>query len=280
MAPIALVTGTSTGIGLSAAIHLAQAGFHVVATLRNLDKAEPLRARAAAERLSLEVRELDVQSDASVHACVEGVLKDHGRIDVLVNNAGAGFLGSMEQTSSEALQRTLDVNFVGVWRVTRAVFPAMRRQRSGHVLAVTSVGGLIGQPFNDAYCAAKFAVEGFYESLAPVARRLGIHLSLIEPGAVNTEFVANVMATGSEMNTAQLAEYQPLFDAYMHSVRGSYAQAGQTADEVARVIVQAATAEQPSLRYITSERVRGLVSQKYVDPSGDALQALLGAYLG
>jgi NAD(P)-dependent dehydrogenase (short-subunit alcohol dehydrogenase family) len=114
MAPIALVTGTSMGIGFSTAIQLAHAGFEVVATLRNPARAEALKARAAAEN----VRALDVQSEASVHACVDDVLKTHGRIDLLVNNAGAGFLCTLEQTSDEAVRRTMDVNFFGVWRMT------------------------------------------------------------------------------------------------------------------------------------------------------------------
>jgi len=118
MAPIALVTGTSMGIGLSTAIQLAHAGFEVVATPRNPARAEALKARAAAENVRLHVRALDVQSEASVHACVDDVLKTHGRIDLLVNNAGAGFLGTLEQTSDEAVRRTMDVNFFGVWRMT------------------------------------------------------------------------------------------------------------------------------------------------------------------
>ena len=126
MASIALVTGTSTGIGLSTAVHLAKAGFKVVATMRNLDKAERLRARAAEEGVQLDIRALDVESDTSVRQCIEGVQKDHGRIDVLVNNAGSGFFGSLEQTPTEALRRVMEVNFFGVWRVTQAVVPGIR----------------------------------------------------------------------------------------------------------------------------------------------------------
>jgi len=153
MAPIALVAGTSTGIGLSTAIHLAHAGFEVVATLRNPARAEALKARAAAENVRLHMRELDVQSEASVHTCVDDVLKTHGRIDLLVNNAGAGFLGTLEQTSDEAVRRAMDVNFFGVWRMTQAVLPSMRARGSGRIIAVSSIGGLVGQPFNDAYYA-------------------------------------------------------------------------------------------------------------------------------
>ncbi|WP_224361369.1 SDR family oxidoreductase [Hyalangium versicolor] len=278
MAPIALVTGSSTGIGLSAAVRLAQAGFEVVATLRNLDKAEALRARAAAEGVRLDIRALDVASDSSVSQCVEGVLRSHGRIDVLVNNAGAGFLGSLEQTSPEALRRTMEVNFFGVWRVTQAVFPGMRERRSGRIISVSSIGGLIGQPFNDAYCAAKFAVEGFMESLAPVAQKLGIHVSLIEPGAVRTEFVNNVLATNNGA-AGEVGAYQPLLDAYLSRTQGAYDSA-QTGDDIARIIVETATTAQPHLRYLTSDIVRGMAQRKYADVTGEAVLALTRPALG
>jgi NAD(P)-dependent dehydrogenase (short-subunit alcohol dehydrogenase family) len=165
---IALITGTSSGVGLSTAIQLAQSGFTVIATMRNTTKADALQARAQEADVQIEVRQLDVQQETSVATCVQEVIKNHGRIDVLVNNAGMGYLGSLEQTSTESLRQIMETNFFGVWRVTQAVFPLMRTARSGRILTVTSLGGLIGQPFNDAYCAAKFAVEGFMESLAPL----------------------------------------------------------------------------------------------------------------
>jgi len=279
MSRIALITGTSSGIGLSSAIHLAKAGFQVVATLRDPAKAGALQERARAEGVSLDVRALDVQSDASVQTCVSEVLARHGRIDVLVNNAGAGFLGTMEQTSQEALRQTMEVNFFGVWRVTQAVFPAMREARSGRILTVTSIGGLIGQPFNDAYCAAKFACEGFLESLAPVAKRLGIHVSNIQPGPVNTEFVASVLAKQTGEPSPGDAIYRPMLAGYMAGSSEVFAKMGQTPDDVAKVIVEAATVPTPHFRYVTSERVRGLAATKYTDPTGDTVVAMTGSRL-
>jgi len=277
MKHIALVTGTSTGIGLSTAIHLAKSGFHVVATLRNLAKAGPLKERAQKEGVELDIRALDVESDASVEGCVREIVSTHGRIDVLVNNAGQGFLGTMEQTSQDQLRKTMEINFFGVWRTTQAVFPHLRQQRSGRVITVTSIGGLLGQPFNDAYCAAKFACEGYFESLAPVAKRFGIHLSLIEPGPVATEFVNTVLGQRQEPNAVD-AVYQPLLNAYMAGSKEAFAIA-QTGDDIARVIVEAATVESPHLRYLTSDLMRGLASRKYTDVTGDSLLALFGARL-
>ncbi len=272
MKSIALVTGTSTGVGLSVAILMAKAGFDVVATMRNLDKADRLRARAQEEGVQLDIRALDVESDASVRQCVEGVLQRYGRIDVLVNNAGVGFFGSVEQTPLEAARRLMEVNFFGVWRTTQAVLPSMRERRSGRILTVSSVGGLCAQPFNDAYSASKFAVEGMMEALAQSVRHLGLHVSLIQPGPVITEFVNNLLVASNGM-AGEVGPYRPLFDAYITQSRAYYEGHWQTGDDVARVTVEAATAAQPHLRYVTSERVRELVARKYVDPKGDSALA-------
>jgi len=275
----ALITGTSSGIGLRAAIHLAQAGFMVIATMRDVAKAAPLRAAAQEAGVTIDVRPLNVQDDASVTSCVQGVLTTYGHIDLLINNAGAGYLGTLEQTPLTALQSTMDTNFFGVWRLVQAVLPSMRVAGTGRIITVTSVGGLIGQPFNDAYCAAKFAVEGFMESLAPVARRLGVTLTLIEPGPVNTEFVASVLAQAPPPSPEIQAAYGLMLDAYMGTTEQTYAALGQTPDQVAEVILNAATTATPHFRYTTSPSIQNLVAQKYVDPTGDNLVAFFAARL-
>jgi NAD(P)-dependent dehydrogenase (short-subunit alcohol dehydrogenase family) len=272
MAPVALITGTSTGIGLSLAVLMAKAGFEVVATMRNLDKAGPLRTRAKDEGVTLDIRAMDVENDESVRRCVEEATQRHGRIDVLVNNAGSGYFGSVEQTPIEAARRIMEVNYFGVWRTTQAVLPAMRQRRSGRIITVSSIGGMFGQPFGEAYSASKFAVEGMMESLAQAVRHMGIHLSLIQPGPVITEFLNTVMASSNGMAT-DTGPYKPLFENYFTQSRAYYEGAWQTGDDVARVVIEAATAAQPHLRYVTSERVREAVASKYVDPTGgNALQ--------
>ena len=275
----ALITGTSSGIGLRTAIHLAQAGYTVIATMRDVAKAAPLQTAAQEAGVTVDVRPLNVTDDASVTACVQRVLADYDHIDLLVNNAGAGYLGTIEQTSDAAVRRTMETNFFGVWRLTQAVLPVMRAAGIGRIITVTSVGGLIGQPFNDAYCAAKFAVEGFMESLAPVAQRLGITLSLIEPGPVNTEFVASVVAQLPSASPEVQAAYGPMTAAYMAATQQSFATQGQTPDQVAEVIVEAATTTTPHFRYTTSPGIQRLIAQKYVDTTGDPLLAFFGARL-
>lgn len=277
---IALVTGTSSGIGLSTAVQLAQHGFTVIATMRDTRKAGSLEAQARLSGVSIDVRKLDVEDATSVTTCVQEVIQTYGRIDLLVNNAGAGYLGTMEQTSMKDLQHTMEINFFGVWRVTQAVFPSMRVAHSGRIVTITSVGGLIGQPFNDAYCAAKFAVEGLMESLAPVAKRLGIDVCLIEPGPVNTNFVASVVALLPEQTKEMQETYGPMLEAYMGGSQERFSTMGQTPEQVGQVIITAATEERPHFRYTTSEMIHGLVSQKYVDPSGDGIVAFFRARLG
>lgn len=268
---VALVTGTSSGIGLSSAVALAESGFQVVATMRNLTKADALRAAAEAANVDIDIQVLDVEDDDSASHAVDYTLSTYGRIDVLVNNAGAGYGGTTEQTSIKDLRNVLEVNFVGVWRMTRAVLPHMREAKSGRIISVSSIGGLIGQPFNDAYCAAKFAVEGMMESLAPVLRGIGIHVSVIEPGPVLTQFIANLggLALRSEEELA-IDPYADPLNKYLIAVRGRFNDVGQTGEDIAQIIVEAATAEQPNFRYQTSDAVRGMTGMKFVDPTGNA----------
>lgn len=277
---VALTTGASSGVGLSTAVAFAKAGYLSIATLRNIAKREALEAAAAEAGVALEVRALDVESLASIAETVAQVMADHGRIDVLVNNAGAGFLGSIEQTTPTDLERVMGVNFFGVWNMTKAVFPHMRAAGSGRIISVTSVGGLIGQPFNEAYCAAKFAVEGMMEGFAPLARRMGVAVSLVEPGPINTEFVANVCRA----STGTLVDLAPPYDAmltsYMGASAGVFATYGQTGADIAAIILEAAQTDKPHLRYVTSAFARQVVAPKVADFTGDAVVEAFAARLG
>lgn len=278
MSKFALVTGTSSGIGLETALLLAQNGFQVIATMRDLKRRDELESRAGSSGVALDVRTLDVTQAQSVDGCIQDVRRLYGNLDVLVNNAGAGYLGTLEQTPETALHRMMDVNFHGVWRTTQAVMPAMRAARSGRIITVTSIGGVVGQPFNDAYCASKFAVEGLMESLAPVARRLGIFVSLIEPGAVKSEFVATVSEASDTVIETDGA-YDAMRAAYEKAVMQTYDEAAQSSAQVAGAILDAATAEAPMFRYQSSDAIRAIVSKKLVDPTGEAGVAMSGARL-
>lgn len=276
---VVLITGTSSGIGLAAAAVLAKAGFKVVATLRNPGKAAALRERAARDGVDLDIRQLDVVDQTSVDACVSKVLADYGRIDVLINNAGAGYRGTLEHTPLAAAQRCMDLNYFGVWRVTQAVFPSMRKAGAGRVITVSSLGGIIGTPFNDIYCAAKFAVEGLMETWAPVAKVLGVHVSLIQPGPVATEFSNAALPPQEENSLPASGPYAQMFDTFRQGfVRAT--STPQTGDDVAQTILAAATDPEPHLRYQTSDVACGLAGRKLVDPTGDSFVKLMVSMLG
>lgn len=269
--PVALVTGCSTGVGLFTAIRLAQAGHRVVATMRDVTKRNALHAEAARAGVEPDVRALDVTDQASIENCIASVIADFGRIDVLVNNAGAGIIASLEQTSDADLRRLMEVNFFGVWNTTKAVVPHMRSAGSGRIISLTSVGGMVGQPMNDAYCAAKFAVEGMMEAFAPLALSMGINVSVVAPGPVHTEFVASASAASRDSLAAMAPPYDRFARNYLALSEGAFATYGQTADEVAEIVVAVATADKPDYRTLTSPLVRAAVGAKAADESGNSV---------
>ncbi|HEX3962932.1 MAG TPA: SDR family oxidoreductase [Trebonia sp.] len=266
---VVCVTGASQGLGLAAALGFARAGDTVIATSRD--------AAAAAAIIgpldpSIAIRPLDVTEQASVDALAEHVTETYGRIDVVVNNAGRGFLGTTEQLSIANIQEGLDVNFLGAVRVTKALLPLMRAQRSGHLIAISSIGGVIGQPFRDAYCAAKFALEGLYESLHPVLAQLGIRVSIVEPGPVVSEHGTRALhlpVTGDE----ELAAIQRRYLAAAANARG------QSATGAAAAVLSCADDPIPKLRYQSSRFTTKLVGLKLADPDGATITAMTGSWL-
>ncbi|MEW6320473.1 MAG: SDR family oxidoreductase [Acidobacteriota bacterium] len=274
-----LITGTSSGIGLATAVHLAQAGWQVVATMRDTSRRASLDAAARAAGVGVDVRPLDVTSVAAIEDSIAGVERDCGPIDALVNNAGAGRVGSVEHLDDAAVRQVMDTNFFGVWNVTRAVLPRMRARGRGRVVTVTSIGGLIGQPFNDAYCAAKFAVEGMMEALAPVARELGIHVSVVEPGPVHTNFVQATRQASADVLAGRQDGYDAMAARYFERSRETFATHGQTGADVAAVIQQALVDDPPHLRYLTSPYVTALARRKYADVTGDGIVEVFAARL-
>ncbi|MFJ6123948.1 SDR family NAD(P)-dependent oxidoreductase [Streptomyces griseoviridis] len=268
-----LITGTSSGIGLAAAIGAARAGWTTVATMRDTGKAEaPLKVAAENEVADrIQVKRLDVTDPESIAACLDEVVSEHGHLDALINNAGAAQVGTIEQSSLDDVRAAMEVNFFGVIATTRAALPHLRAAR-GRVITVTSVGGVVGQPFNEAYCAAKFAVEGFMESLAPVAATVGVDVTVVEPGAVASEFVANLGLDVPALLTAA-GPYAPALQAYIARTQQSFGNA-QTPAEAAAPIIDALTADRPAFRIQTSQWARDFVATTLADLDGSAVQDL------
>lgn len=257
---IAVVTGTSSGIGLHTAVGLARSGLQVIATLRDLAKATALRDAAERAGVDVDVRVLDVLDEEQAAQLVAGL----GVVDVLVNNAGRGSVGTLEQLTIDDLRAQLEVNYLGVATLTRLVLPGMRAAGRGRVVTVTSVGGAVGQPFADAYCGAKFAVEGLMQSLAPVAARFGVDISIVEPGPVASEFVGNVAGATT---TADDDPYRDLLAAYLTRTEKVFATA-QAPAEAAAVVVEAATTSSPKFRWQTSDGAAAFAGLSLADLDG------------
>jgi len=269
-----LVTGASSGIGLETAVGAARAGFRVVATVRDLARTDALTS--AASGLDVEVRRLDVTDPDSVTACVSGLIASHGRLDALVNNAGAGHVGTVELDSMEEFRAAMEVNYFGVVAMTKAAMPYLRAV-AGRLVSISSVGGIVGQPFNEAYCAAKFALEGFMEGLAPVAATVGVSVVIVEPGAVASSFVANARVDREAM-LAAAGPYAPALAGYVARTEGAFANA-QTAESAAAVVVSTLVDESPAFRVQTSDNARAFVGIKLADLDGARVQAFTGSWV-
>jgi len=279
MSKIILITGTSTGLGVQIAIKAAKAGHTVYATMRSPDKRETLDAAASEAGVTLNVLSLDVQDSASVNAAIDQVITAQGRIDTLINNAGAGYVRTIEQASEDDVNWVMDVNFMGVVRCTKAVIPHMRKARAGHVITISSVGGLVGQPFNEIYCAAKFAVEGFTEALACyVTPNFGINFTTVEPGGIQSEFAANVMKHVESTGGMLEDEYLPILQKYVGGAqtRQSGTDIYQTAEDVAAVVMECVETSAPPIRKRTSKWGEEFTRFKTgLDPDGTKQQALV-----
>ncbi|WP_406264590.1 SDR family oxidoreductase [Streptomyces sp. NBC_00191] len=275
---VVLITGTSSGIGLATAVATAKAGWRTVATLRDTSRADALRKAAADAGVELDIRQLDVTDEASVAAAIDGVIGDHGRLDAVINNAGAGHLGTLENETVADVRRVMEVNFFGVLHVSKAALPHLRAS-GGRLITITSVGGVVGQPFNEAYCAAKFAVEGYMESLAPVAAKLGVTVSVVEPGAVATEFVNN-LGVDPEAAVAAAGPYTDALRAYVDRTVSQFLSGAQTPAEVAESVMETLVADQPAFRVQTSDWARAFTGTKLADLDGSAVQGLTGGWVG
>lgn len=231
---VILVTGASSGIGASCAALLASSGYHVYGGSRG-----PVTAPG------VEPIALDVADDASVAQSIQTILAREGRLDVLVNNAGFGIAGAIEDTSVEEAKAQFEVNFFGILRMCRAVLPGMRRERAGYIVNIGSIGGLIAIPFQAFYSASKFALEGFSEALRLEVGPLGIHVVLIEPGDHRTSFTQNRQSTrGSQAGSA----YRDRFERSIARMAADE-QGGPSPEGIARLLHKVISNPHPRLRY-------------------------------
>jgi NAD(P)-dependent dehydrogenase (short-subunit alcohol dehydrogenase family) len=253
---VALVTGSSSGIGFETSLLLARNGYHTYASMRNLGKSKTITEIANGEKLPLPVIQLDVDDDKSVKDAIYRIENEQGRIDVVVNNAGYLLIGPLEELSIREFKEQFETNFFGAIRVIKEVLPIMRRQRAGIIVNISSLAGRVGLPLNSPYVSSKFALEGLSESMAYEIEQFGIKMVLIEPGYIKTN-VANSFKTGKNVvvtaannkNNSPYAE----FTQNRIAALGPSVEAGLDPIEVAKVILKAATSENPDLRYLIGE---------------------------
>ena len=200
---IAVVTGSSTGIGFETSLLLARNGFYTYATMRGTGKSDKIEKIAYTENLPLEVLPLDVDNDNSVKNNIHKILDEKKKIDVLVNNAGYGLFGALEDISIEESKKQFETNLFGAIRTIKEVLPTMRKQRNGIIINVTSIAGVVGVPAECIYVSTKFALEGLSESISYELQPYGIKVILVEPGVINTNFVPNINPDKTDDNKSK-----------------------------------------------------------------------------
>lgn len=242
MRKVALITGASSGIGMETAFLLHQKGFVVYGAARRVEKMAPLQDEG------IHVLSLDVTDEVSMQQCVNAILEREGRIDVLVNNAGYGSYGAVEDVPIEEARRQLDVNLFGLARMIQLVLPTMRSQHSGCIVNISSMAGHVHTPFGAWYHATKFAVEGFSDALRLELAPFGVDVVIIEPGGINTDW--GIIAADNLLKTSGDGAYRE--DATKVAQIFHEAYAGKKYSDptvVARAICRAVTARRPHTRY-------------------------------
>ena len=256
---VAVVTGSSAGIGLTTSLALARNGYFTYATMRNLAKRDSIQSIAEKQHLPVRIVQLDVTDENSVKNAIQSIISASGRIDLLVNNAGYGLTGAFEDIGIDEIKALYEANVFGVIRVTQAVLPTMRKQGSGRIINISSGAGRIGYPGGSAYVSSKFALEGLSESMAFEVEQFGIKTVLVEPGFVRTNFADNiVIARKAQEPNSPYSQMMQM----MSSNRDRMFENASDADLVAAVVVEAATAKEPNLRYLAGKDVQQMVAAK------------------
>ena len=257
---VALVTGSSSGMGFTTAVMLARAGIHTYASMRNLKKSKTITDLADKENLPLHVIQLDVNDDKSVKDAIAKIVTEKERIDVLVNNAGYGLFGFIEDVSIEEMKAQFETNFFGVMRVTQLVLPTMRKQKSGTIVNVSSVGGRISLPVLSAYNSTKFALEGLSESMSYELEPFGIKVVIIEPGVIRT----NIMDSSIFAKKAQdpKSPYFSLIQKVESNFKSMMENKSSPPEEVAKVILGALTSKNPQLRYTVGDDAATMIQAR------------------
>lgn len=245
MEKVALVTGSSSGIGFETALALARENYFTYASMRNTNKAGKIQEIAKKENLNLKVIELDVDKEDSIKSAVKKIQEQKGRIDVLVNNAGYGLFGCLEDITMEELKAQFQTNFFGIVSLIQEIAPIMRKQGSGIIVNVSSVAGRIGFPGTPAYISSKFALEGLSECMRYELSPFGIKTIIIEPGVIQTNFFSSMKVAYGKPGSP----YKEITEKVMNGVK-MMAEMGTPPVEVAKTIMKAIKTAEPLPRYV------------------------------
>jgi NAD(P)-dependent dehydrogenase (short-subunit alcohol dehydrogenase family) len=248
---IALVTGSSSGIGFETALLLARSGFQTYATMRDLKKSKNITEIANTEKLPLRVVQLDVNDDKSVKDAINKIVAENGRIDVLVNNAGYGLFSPIEDVTLDQVKEQFETNFFGVVRVTKEALPIMRKQRKGTIVNVSSGAGRVGIPVYSAYVATKFALEGLSESMRYELKEFGINIVIIEPGVIKTNIVENLKT--ADIRSKSESPYADIIERVSKGFGKIMDNSSSSPNLVAEAILNAITSKEPEIRYLVGD---------------------------
>ena len=276
---VAIVTGSSTGIGYATSLLLARNRFHTYATMRNIEKSGDIQQIANKERLPLQVIQLDVNDIASIRNSIEKVESENERIDVLVNNAGYGLIGAFEDLSAEEIKSQFETNFFGVIRLTQQVLPIMRKQKSGTIVNVSSGAGRIGFPGMSAYVSSKFALEGLSESMSYELEPFGIKVIIIEPGVIRTNFKKNSVISKKSLDNSSISPYSSIIQKMDASI-SSIIEHATPPEEVAKAILHAVTSNNPELRYLVGNDMIMMAETKKSMSDEDFRKMMMQSIIG
>lgn len=256
---VALVTGSSSGIGLSTSVLLARSGYITYASVRDLKKSTVLQSFVEREKLPIHIIQLDVTDEESVARAVKVIVDKSNKIDILVNNAGYGITGAFEDLTVDEIKEQFETNFFGLIRVTQEVLPFMRSQHSGTIVNVSSGLGRFGIATSSAYASSKFAVEGLIESMSYELEPFGIRCILIEPGIIKTNFIqsSKLAKKASDINSPYKSYIEN-----MEKGMSKLVESGQDPEYVAKIILEAILDNSPKLRYLAGDDVRQILEIK------------------
>jgi NAD(P)-dependent dehydrogenase (short-subunit alcohol dehydrogenase family) len=262
---VAVVTGSSSGIGFETSLLLARNGIYTYATMRNQSKSEEILTYVRKDNLPLKTLHLDVTNEKSILDAIKKIIAEKGRIDILVNNAGYSLLGPLEQLEINEIKEEFETNFFGIIKLIQSVLPTMRKQRYGRIINISSLAGRIGFPFSSAYVSSKFALEGLTESLGYEIQNFGIHVILIEPGVIRTNFL-NSMKLGKNVITSQNDSninlpYTEMIQKRVSAFKPRF-EKGSSPIEVAEVVLEAATSQDPKPRYLVGNDAMKMMEKR------------------